>query len=237
MRRQLHVGETLGEAFSAYGAHAGVLLPLAFWLFLAVGVLDGVAGSSFALLSAGIVVGTVAGTVYKGMVVGLVRDVREGRPEPSVGELFANVVPVLVPLLLAGLLAGIAIFAGMLLLLVPGLFLLTIWSLIAPAIVIERKGLLEAFGRSRQLVRGHGWPVFGVLIVALLITAVVSLLFLQVAAAIAGGPLLRIVFSALAVTIAAPVEGLVAGVLYYRLAGFQAPPGGPEPVDVPPPVA
>ncbi len=143
MRRQLNVGETLGETFTAYGAHAGVLLPLAFWLFLAVAIVDGVAGSSFALVAAGIVISNVAGTVYKGMVVGLVRDAREGRRESSVGELFGYVVPVLVPLLLAGLLAGIGIFVGMLLLLVPGLFLLTIWSVIAPAIVIERKRRLR----------------------------------------------------------------------------------------------
>ncbi len=38
-------------------------------------------------------------------------------------------------------------------------------------------------------------------------------------------------------TIAAPVEALVASVLFYRLLGFEAPPGPSAPVDVPPPVA
>ena len=53
------------------------------------------------------------------------------------------------PLLVAGLLAGICIALGFVLLIVPGLVLLTIWAVIAPVIVIERTGALEAFGRSR----------------------------------------------------------------------------------------
>ena len=34
-----------------------------------------------------------------------------------------------------------------------------------PVIVIERAGPLAALGRSRQLIRGHGWTVFGLLVV------------------------------------------------------------------------
>ena len=55
------------------------------------------------------------------------------------------------------------------LLIVPGLFLLTIWAVTAPAIVVERRGAIEAFGRSHELVRGEGWTVFGAIVVAFLI--------------------------------------------------------------------
>ncbi len=235
MKRELNVGETLGEVFSIYGANAGVLLPLAFWIFLVVAIVDGVASSSLALVLAGLVIGNVAGTLYRGMVVGLVRDVQEGRREPTFGDLFDSALPVFVPLIAAGLLAGLGILAGTVLFIVPGLVLLTIWSVIAPAIVVERKGVLEAFGRSRELVRGYGRPVFWVLIVAVLITVAVSVVLLQIAAGVADGPFVRIVFSALAVTATAPIEGLVSGVLYYRLLGFEK--AAPAPVDVSPPAA
>ena len=43
---------------------------------------------------------------------------------------------------------------------VPGLILITIWAVVAPSIVVEDKGVFEAFGRSRELVRGNGWKVF-----------------------------------------------------------------------------
>ena len=59
---------------------------------------------------------------------------------------------------MAGILAGIAIGIGLLFLLfAPGLFLLTIWAVLAPVIVIERVGAIESFGRSRGLVRGERW--------------------------------------------------------------------------------
>jgi hypothetical protein len=219
MKRELSVGDTLSEVFSIYGAHAGVLLPVAFWLFLAVAIVDGLVGASLALLPLVIVVSTIAATLYQGMVVGLVRDVQDGRRDSSVGELLGYAAPVLLPLIGAGLLSGLGIGVGFVLLVVPGLYLLTIWAVIAPVIVIERRPVFEAFGRSRQLVRGNGWPVFWVIAVAFLISLAGGLIFGGIASSVADGPLVRIVFSALASTITAPIGALVAGVLYYRLLG------------------
>jgi hypothetical protein len=224
VNRKLEVGDTLGEVFSTYRAHAGVLLPVAFWLFLIVAIVDGLVGSNLALLPLVIVVSTIVGTLYQGMVVGLVRDIQDGRRDSSVGELFGYATPVLLPLIAAGLLSGIGIGIGMVLLIVPGLILLTIWAVIAPAIVIERRGVFAAFGRSRQLVRGSAWPVFGVIIVAFVISFVGGIIFTSIAASISDGPLVRIVFSALASTITAPIGALVAAILYYRLLATEPPP-------------
>lgn len=217
MGRKLTVGETLGEAFSIYRDQAGVLLPVAFWLFLLVAVVDGLTADNFSLFWIGIVFGLAVGILYQGMVVGLVHDVQDGRRDSSAGELMGSVVPVLGTLLGAGILAGLGIGLGILLLIVPGLFLLTIWAVIAPVIVIERRGVFESFGRSRELVRGNGWPVFGTVLSAFLISIVASLLFGAIAEGLANGPLVRIVFSALAATLTAPIGALVAAVLYFRL--------------------
>ena len=217
MRRDLSVGDTLSEVFSTYGAHVGVLLPVAFWLFLAVAIVDGLVGGSLALVPLTILVSVVAGTLYQGMVVGLVRDVQDGHRDSSVGELFGYAAPVLLPLIGAGLLAGIGIGVGLVVLIAPGLFLMTIWAVIAPVIVIERSGVIDAFGRSRELVRGNGWPVFWTIIVAFLIAFAGSLVFGAIASGISDGPLVRIVFSALSQTITAPITALVAAILYYRL--------------------
>ena len=78
------------------------------------------------------------------------------------------------PLIGAGILAGIGIAIGLILLIVPGLFLLTIWAVIAPVIVIERTGVFGSFGRSQQLVKGNGWQVFGVILIIFLGTLIVS---------------------------------------------------------------
>jgi hypothetical protein len=237
MSRKLDVGATLGEVFSIYRANAGVLLPVAFWLFLVVAILDGIAGSSLLLLLVASVIGIAAGTLYQGMVVNLVRDVQDGRRDFSAGELLSSATPFILPLIGAGILAGIGIFVGLILFVVPGLILLTIWAVIAPAIVVERSPVMASFGRSRALVRGNGWPVFGAIVVAFLIVIVGGLLFGAIAASIADGPLLRIVFSALASTITAPVSALVAAVIYFRLQGFEGTTLGadaPAPPTVPP---
>jgi hypothetical protein len=222
MSGRLDVGETLGEVFSIYREQAGVLLPVAFWLFLVVAIVDGLAGNDLVLFPLVLVVSTIAGTLYQGMVVNLVRDVQDGRRDSSMGELVSSALPFLLPLIGAGLLSGLGVGIGFVLLVVPGLYLMTIWAVIAPAIVVEGKPVMEAFGRSRQLVRGHGRPVFAVIVVALLITVIGGLILSAIAVSVADGPLVRIVFSAIASTITAPVAALVAAVLYYRLRGFEA---------------
>ena len=225
------VGEVLNRVFDLYKQHFGVLIPAAFWLFLVVSILGGVLSRTNALaLLIFYVVSLAVAILYQGMVVSLVHDVQDGRRDSSVGELFRSVGPVLGALIGASLLYGIAVGIGFILLIVPGCILLTIWAVIAPAIVIEKQDAMASFGRSRELVRGYGWPVFGSVIVATLITAIASIILLGIADAIAGGPILRIVFGALASTLTAPVGGLLAAVIYYRLLELkgESAPGHPS---------
>ena len=216
MQRKIRVGEILSEAFAIYRGQAGVLLPVAFWLFLGVAVLEALLEDSIALLLVALLT-LVVTFLYQGMVVGLVRDVQDGRRDASVRELMSSVVPVLMPLIGAGLLTAIGIVFGFVLLIAPGLYLLTIWAVTAPVVVIERRGVFDALGRSRQLVRGNGWPVLGAFLVAIAIGLAVSLGLAAVAESLAEGEILEIVFYALASTVTAPIEALVASVLYFRL--------------------
>jgi MFS family permease len=240
---RLRVGDVLNRVFDLYKEHFGVLIPAAFWLFLLVSILSGIVGQhQVGLLLLVAVISFAVAILYQGMVVSLVHDVQDGRRDSSVGELFSSVGPVLGTLIGTSILYGIAVGIGFFLLIVPGCILLTIWAVIAPAIVIEKKGVTESFGRSRELVRGFGWPVFGTVIVATLITAVASFILTAIAEAIAGGPILRIVFGTLAATVTAPVGGLVAAVLYYRLLELKGASAPPHPSDgsdwhegVPPP--
>lgn len=216
MERKLSVGETLKKTFSIYRDQAGVLLPVAFWLFLAVAVLEALLEESIALLAVALLT-LIVTFLYQGMVVGLVQDLQDGRRDSSVRELMGSVVPVLMPLIGAGLVTAIGIVFGFILLIVPGLYLLTIWAVTAPVIVVDRRGVFEALGRSRQLVRGNGWPVLGAVLVAALIGILLAVVLGLVAEEVADGPIVEVVFYALASTVTAPIEALVASVLYFRL--------------------
>lgn len=118
---------------------------------------------------------SLVGTFWlQGALVYAVEDVRDGRVDSSIGELFERVRPHLGTLIPAGLLAGLGIAIGLVLLVVPGLVLLTWWCLIGPVIVLEEKRAGEAFTRSRELVSGHGWTVFGIVVITAIGSAIAS---------------------------------------------------------------
>lgn len=249
MERKLDVGGTLSQIFSTYGAQAGVLLPVAFGLFIVVAIVNALLAGSLILFPLTIAVGAIAGTLYQGMVVGLVRDVQDGRRDSSVGELVEVATPVILPLIGAGILSGLAIGVGLILLVVPGLILMTIWAVIAPVIVVEHSGVIDAFGRSRELVRDNGWQVFGVIVSVFLIAIVASIVFGLIGAGISDSVGMRIILNVIASTLTAPLTALAAATIYFQLIAIKggaaatyppdagAPPAPPAPPLPPQPPA
>jgi|tagenome__1003787_1003787.scaffolds.fasta_scaffold20940076_2 hypothetical protein len=212
--QRLSPGDVIGRAFQIYRDQIGVLLPTALLLFAINAALSWVFDEGLLRFVAA-VISIMLAILYEGMVVQLVRDVQDGRRDNTLGELFASVSPVLLPLLAVAILAGLGIGIGFLLLIVPGLILLTFWSVVAPVTVIERPGVFSAFGRSRDLVRGYGWPVFGtiMLVFLLVFAASIAAALIGVVLGDAGRAILSWIFNALT----QPVAALTASVLYFTL--------------------
>jgi hypothetical protein len=211
--QQLSPGAVISRIWEIYRAHSSVLIgtaALVFAIQLAlVAALGGVAGLAVAFLF------WVLAVLYQGMVVKLVQDVESGRGGPSVAGLLRSVEPVLVQLLVVSILFAIGVAIGFVLVIIPGLILLVIWSVVAPVTVIERPGVFAAFARSQELVRGNGWAVFSVIVVVYLAVLVVLLAtgFAAESIGSVAGAVLQ-----WAVTIAiAPVAALSASVLYFAL--------------------
>jgi len=236
---RIEPGRVIGEAFETYREHAGALLGGALIVIGIAGVIEGLLliTGSLVLTTIGILIGLAASFLYTGYVVKLVQDVRDGRRDFSVGELFSHAAPFVGTLVLNGILAGIAIAIGFVLLIVPGLILLTIWSVIAPSIVVEHRGIFDAFGRSRELVRGHGWQVFGAIVLAFLIVFAVGLVASIIGAAI--GDAGRVILQPIANVLTAPVAALVSSILFFDLGGGQGAASSPadpaQPVEAPEP--
>jgi hypothetical protein len=230
--KRVDVGRTISETFRIYGENASVLLGTAAAVFVIAGLIQGLlaaAGGVFLALLGSIVV-LVGVTLYTGFVTKLVEDVRDGRRDFTVGELLSSAAGVLGALIGNSILRAIGIGIGLILLIVPGLILLTIWAVTAPAVVIERRGAIEAFGRSWELVKGEGWSVFAVIVVAFVITFAISLVAGIIGAAF--GDAGQIVFSIIGNIIGAPISALVAAVLFFDLGG-----GTPAAAATPPPSA
>ena len=153
----------------------------------------------------------------QGALVSAVQDVRDGRIDSSIGDLYDRVRPKLPALISAGVLAGLGIALGLVLLIVPGLFLLTRWILISPVIVLEGKRAGESFGRSTELVRGHGWTVFGVIVITLIIALVSHGIFIAIFSFLPDF-LTTWIGGVIADSLVTPFLALAWTVTYYRLA-------------------
>ena len=161
----------IGETWALYKKQWSHLIPIALVVYAILGVvsilLTWALGWFGALLGAFV---SLLGVFWlQAALVEAVADVRDGRADMSISETFAQGREHLSSVLVAGLIAAVAITIGLILFIVPGLFLMTIWCLIVPVIVLERRSAGESFGRSRQLVRGEGWNVFGLIVLVFLI--------------------------------------------------------------------
>jgi hypothetical protein len=204
-----------------YKTFAKHLLAIAFVIYLGAAIIAGLlalAGTVGFWL--GFVVSVVAAFLLQATLVKAVQDVRDGRADMSISETVSAALPYLGAVAGASILAAIAIWIGLFLLIVPGLFLITIWAVIVPVIVIERSGALASFERSRQLVRGHGWHVFWTLVLVFLIMLAVDIvlgLIFRALPHVLGSGLSSIISG----TLVSPYLALVVTLVYYRLVGIS----------------
>jgi len=218
----------LDEAWRMYKAHAMHLLTIAFVIYLAAAVvaaLLALAGGYVGVLL-GSLVEIFAAFLLQATLVKAVQDVRDGRVDLSLGETVRAATPHLWAVAGASILAGIAITFGLVLLIVPGLYLITIWAVIVPVIVLEQSGALASFGRSQQLVRGRGWHVFGTLVLVFIILIAANLILGLIFSAlphVLGNGLSSIISG----TLIAPFLALVVTLVYYRLSAVTQAPTAP----------
>jgi hypothetical protein len=221
------------RVFDVYGAQASLFLPIAFAVFLPVAVIQGLLaspkGTNGLLLVVGAILSLAATYAYQGVIVEAVRDIQDGVRDFTMGGLVRTVTPLILPLFGLSIVAGISIAIGFVLIIIPGLLLLTWWALGVPVLVIERRGIFASLGRSRELVRGNGWRVFGVVVVFFLMQAVVSALVSGILVGafgdVAGNGISNLVVNALI----APLTAIAATVMYLQLRamhGEPAPPAG-----------
>ena len=208
----------ISEAWNLFKAHWRHLVPIAFVVYVAIAIV----GLLLALLLGwfGALLGAVISLVgvfwVQGALVTAVEDIRDGRADLSLADTFGRVRPQLGAIVVAGLLAGLGIVVGLVLLIVPGLVLMTWWVLVIPVVVLERTGAGAAFGRSRELVRGFGWNVFGVIVLTILLLLAFEIV-LSIVLSPLDGWLQSFVSNLVSGSLTSPFIALVWTLLYFRL--------------------
>jgi hypothetical protein len=218
----------LSEAWTLYKRHAAHFILIAFVVYLVVSII-----TALLTLAAG-TIGALVGVLFSlfGMfllqaaLVKAVQDVRDGRADLDLGQTLRAALPFVGAVAIASILASIAITIGFVLIIVPGLILLTFWSLIVPWIVIGGSGPMDSFRRSWDTVRGYAWNVFGTYVVVFLILIlgefVLSVILLALPYAWRS-----FIADVIAGSLVAPFIAAVVTLVYYRLTAVHGQPSEP----------
>jgi hypothetical protein len=238
----------IGEAWNLYKTHWRHLLSISFVVYLAVALIGVLLVAILTWVGAILAafVSLVALFWLQAALVKAVDDIRDGRADLSVSDTFEAARAHLAAVLVAGLIAAIGIAIGFVLLIIPGLVLLTFWCVIVPSIVIEGKSAGESFGRSFDLTRGHFWRVLGIVLLTVVIYFGFEIVLALILSPLADW-LKNFVSSIVSGTLTAPFFALVLTVLYFRLSAAHEQVAAPEaaspsaeqaaeaPTDEPPP--
>jgi hypothetical protein len=244
--RSVSIGRIFSRAFGTLGANPVATLGIAFLFgavpsFLliylvasageqAVEYLGTAATIAVALFSA--VTAILLSMITQGALVRATTAYSEGR-KASLGESAMAGLSVALPLFLLGLLSALAVALGAVFLIVPGVILYVMWSVAAPALVEERLGPIEAFGRSRYLTRGARWKIFALILVIFVIYLLFSGAVEVLGAMIYGGnaalsagfesgiPLGYLATTVISGTISSAVWGVILTSLYVELRDWK----------------
>lgn len=220
----MQVGEPIGEGWTIYKRFWAHLIPIALAVYLVVSLIAlalASTGSRLSALAAFIV--SVAGIfLLQASLVEAVADVRDGRADLTLGATLGRAWPRVGTVVAVSIVAGIAIAIGFVLIIVPGLYLMTIWSVVVPAVVLEKLGVFDSLGRSRALVKGYGWTVFGVIVVTFLIDVAASIVLGIVLVGLPDAPA-HYFGNVITTTLVTPFVAATWTCMYFRLRELQEP--------------
>ena len=216
MTQSISPNAVVARIWQLYKREAAILLPAAVVLYAIAFIIALILPVGLAFILT--VLFWVLAILYQGFVVELVSADETGSRRET-GDLVRAVTPVLGSLLMISILFAFGVAIGFILIIIPGLILLTIWSVVVPVEVLEHAGVFGSFGRSRELVRGNGWNVFGVIVIVWVAVIIVS--FLAGALAAPLGHVGRDLVQWAVNVLLAPVVALSASVLYFALGGAR----------------
>jgi hypothetical protein len=191
--RPMGIGEILGTAFRLYRRHWRTLLAIAAVVVVPLTLLQYLLGDlvrtqgettrngvvETATWSVGIagllaaLVGILTYLVLTGAITRAVAAEVAGE-DPSVEQSYRFGFHRLGSVLLVSVLVGLATIGGLILFVIPGIYVGVRLCVSIEALVVEGRRGTEAMGRSWSLVGGHWWHAFFTLLVAALLTGIVN---------------------------------------------------------------
>lgn len=161
-----------------------------------------------------LILGTIiAYSIMSAALVRLASNAYLGEPMDlgaAIGDALPRVPSIIVAAIVKALLLGI----GFALFLVGMLYVAARFFALNEAIILEHRGVGEAFARSGELSRGRKWHILGTLALVMIIYLLLSMA-VTFAAALSGSEVVTVVLSTAYVVVAYPLFGITETLLYY----------------------
>ena len=174
---------------------------------------------------------TLFATLAQGIFVRLTLAHEEGR-RPSFTEAGQTGARALLPLVGLGLVMSVATTIGLIMLVVPGVFMLLMWAVAAPVLVEERHGIRAALRGSATLAEGSWGSILGISLIVVLVESAAAYLLTRVLEGYYGAsafllvarepfPVLYLSVQLVIDTITATLSAAVYTSLYVELRNFK----------------
>jgi len=131
------------------------------------------------------VVASLGGLIAVAACISVVLRERAGEPV-SVGAALGSGLRRYPMVLAVTLIVALAVFAGMIACVLPGIYLLVRWAMAVPALLVEGGDVGDALTRGWAVVENRWWLTFGFLIAGYLLPAIVALVLQQATIALFG---------------------------------------------------
>jgi hypothetical protein len=229
LRRPRDLGAVVSDGFAIYRQNFWVLLALAAAVVVPVELI--VSGLGLGWLTSGydsspgvgeVIVpllsqNFVTSPLITAMALFVLLDAADGE-RARFGATLQRSLDLFAPVFLVVVILAIGVVTGLMLLIIPGIYLAVRWLFAPAAVIIDGKRGIDAFQRSSDLVRNYWWRCLGVLLVVYILTNIPANLIQQgavSAAKSADSAAIELAGQIVASTLALPLLALMIGLLYF----------------------
>lgn len=138
--------------------------------------MSNVSGGAIATVVAMLIVVAIASIPLTLSLTRVLYRLYQGQPVDTVTNEVHAVKHLIWPSIYTSLLAGLAILGGIVLLIIPGIWLGVLFSLVSTALAVDGHKGRAALSASSQLVRGRWWHVFWLTLAAGVVVWIVSMI-------------------------------------------------------------
>ena len=216
---QFRIGSVMSKTFAVLGRQFGkfvllALVPMApIFLLTLVSLSSGgsQSGFAFAAVLTGLLTFVLQTVAQATSLYGAFQEMR--RQPFTIGESLRIGLARAVPVIVVGILVGLATGLGFVLLVVPGIIIGCMLYVAIPACVIEKLGVTASMSRSVALTKGYRWQIFGLFLLVVVVALVGALVLARIGGAGLAGQTLGFVWQVVSTAFGA----VLSAVIYHDL--------------------